>query len=459
MASGGTIGWSSFLGGNSSDYGYAIALDSADDAYVTGYTYSTDFPSTGGFDTTLGGQDAFVTKITNGPASSSVAWSSFLGGSGSDLGQAIAVDAAGNAYLTGYTNSVDFPSAGGFDTAVGGFQDAFVAKVDSTGATLAWSSYLGGENSSDYGSGIAADGAGGAHVFGYTFSNDFPTVGGFDMGYNNGDAFVTKVDPSGATLEWSSYLGGGSTDYGRAIALGPDDNVFVTGDTYSTNFPVYLGFDFTNGGSSDAYVARIVVCGNIVCEFGEDPCNCPSDCGADTCGNGCCGSTEDCHCGDCLDLCGNGCCGLTESPCTCPGDCGADTCGNACCGPTEGTCDCAQDCGNECGNGCCNEGENSCFCPGDCGEDVCGNGCQGPGETACNCEEDTLDLCGDDCCTGEETCVTCDHDCACAEPAPDGGGGEVDPGGCGCRLGSRPEAPAGLVLAILLAVARRRRPA
>jgi MYXO-CTERM domain-containing protein len=462
-ATGASLVWSSFLGGSSSDQANGLAVDGSGNAYVAGYTFSPDFPVPGGFDTALdGGLDAFVTKVDS---SGSLAWSSFLGGTSSDYGYAIAVDAGGNAYVTGYTYSTDFPSAGGFDTMCDqcdvGYADAFVTKVDSSGSSLPWSSYLGG-SLFEQGNGVAVDANGGAYIVGLTYSSDFPTVDAFNASNSAYDyaVFVTRVDPGGASLSWSSYLGGASTDYGYAIALGPAANVYVTGETYSTDFPTPGGYDTMQGGGSDVFVARIVVCGNGVCEASEDPCDCPADCGADTCGNGCCGATEDpCTCAaDCPDSCGNGCCGATETACDCPDDCGADTCGNGCCGATESECTCPADCEDRCGDGCCTGGENPCFCPQDCpGAGVCGNGCADPGETACNCPEDTIDLCGDGCCTGDENCATCSFDCGeCTEPTSDGGSSESS--GCGCRVGASPHGAAlAWLLALVLAGGTRRR--
>ncbi|MBI4570945.1 MAG: SBBP repeat-containing protein, partial [Chloroflexi bacterium] len=153
-AVGSSLAWSSYLGGTNDDYGYDIAVDAGGNAYVTGYTQSTDFPSAGGFDTTLGGTDAFVTKVN--AAGASLAWSSYLGGASNDYGYGIAVDGSGNAYVTGSTGSTVFPTAGGFDTTLGGGFDAFVTKVDAAGASLAWSSYLGGA-ATEFGYGIAVD--------------------------------------------------------------------------------------------------------------------------------------------------------------------------------------------------------------------------------------------------------------------------------------------------------------
>ena len=160
---------------------------------MTGNARSTDFPTTGGFDTTYGGGaggDAFVTKAS--ADGSSLAWSSYLGGTSSDSGYGIAVDIAGSAYVTGLTGSGDFPATGGFDTTLGGGFDAFVTKVNAEGSSLGWSSYLGGSGG-EYGYGIAWRSEN-AYVTGYTTSTAFPTTSGFDttLGGTH-DAFVTRI--------------------------------------------------------------------------------------------------------------------------------------------------------------------------------------------------------------------------------------------------------------------------
>jgi len=260
ITSSGTLVWSSYLGGWNNDIGWGIAATSAGDCYLTGYTESWDFPNSGGFDPTYGGgtMDAFVAKVTT---SGTLAWSSFLGGSGEDRGSNIAVDSAGNCYFTGYTESSDLPTSGGFDTTLGGTRDAFVTKVTSSG-TLAWSSYLGGSGI-DQGSGITADGPGNVYLSGVTWSSDFPTPGGFDTTLGGtSDAFVTHVSSSG-TLVWSSYLGGSGDDWGNGIVTGSEGPLYVTGWTQSSDFPTTGGFDSTFGGNMDAFVARVLVSGAL----------------------------------------------------------------------------------------------------------------------------------------------------------------------------------------------------
>ncbi|MHC4718447.1 MAG: SBBP repeat-containing protein, partial [Planctomycetota bacterium] len=183
-------------------------------------------------------------------------WSSFLGGSGDDYGNAIAADAAGNALIAGETSSSDFPTPGGFDTSYNGGGDAFAAKVSGSGA-LVWSSFLGGSDR-DSASAIAADAAGNALTTGVASSSDFPTPGGFDTSHNGGvyDAFVAKVSGSGALL-WASFLGGSSYDRANAIAADAAGNALIAGQTYSSDLPTPGGFDTSLDGGNDGFVAKV----------------------------------------------------------------------------------------------------------------------------------------------------------------------------------------------------------
>jgi hypothetical protein len=191
-------------------------------------------------------------------------YSTYLGGSGDDVGLGIAVDGAGNAYVTGLTGSADFPTAAGaFDTTFnGGDLDAFVTKLGPSGsAPLLYSTYLGGSGD-ELGVGIALDGAGNAYAAGLTGSADFPTsAGAFDTTFNGGfsDAFVTKLGPSGsAPLLYSTYLGGSGSDVGAAIAVDAAGNAYATGLTGSADFPTSAGaFDTTANGGLDAFVTKL----------------------------------------------------------------------------------------------------------------------------------------------------------------------------------------------------------
>src|SRR5437588_748149 len=235
--------YSTYLEGSVDDYGYGIAVDGSGNAYVTGYTVSTDFPTTAGaFQTTArGNNDAFVAKIN--PSGSALVYSTYLGGNANDYGYAIAVDGSGNAYVTGSTTSPDFPTtAGAFQTTPSGNNDAFVAKINPSGSALVYSTYLGG-NANDYGYGIAVDGSGNAYVTGSTTSPDFPTTAGAfqTTPSGNNDAFVAKINPSGSALVYSTSLPGNPNADRYGIAVDGSGNAYVTGSTTSPDFPTTAG--------------------------------------------------------------------------------------------------------------------------------------------------------------------------------------------------------------------------
>src|SRR5438309_281207 len=259
------LSYSTYLGGSDFDAAGGIAVDSAGNAFVTGDTSSANFPTTSGaFQTTYGGNsDAFVTKLN--PTGSALIYSTYLGGSGDDIGFGIAVDSAGNAFVAGITDSANFPTTpGAFQTTYGGGSingDGFVAKLNPTGSALIYSTYLGGSGD-DLGFGIAVDSAGNAYVTGLTDSANFPTTpGAFQTTYGGGnaDAFVTKLNPTGSALIYSTYLGGSGEEGGKGIAVDSAGNAYVTGLTDSANFPTTPGaFQTTyGGGNSDAFVTKL----------------------------------------------------------------------------------------------------------------------------------------------------------------------------------------------------------
>jgi uncharacterized repeat protein (TIGR01451 family) len=256
--------YGTFLGGSGSDDGNAIVVDRAGSAYVTGSTYSGDFPTTpGAFDTSFSGYcDAFVVKLN--PAGSGLAYATFLGGSSdADWGFGIAVDEAGSAYVTGSTVSSDFPTTpDAFDMSLDGGSDVFVVKLNPAGSGLAYATFLGGSSrSAEWGYGIVVDGAGSAYVTGYTFSSDFPTTpGAFDASFNGYcDAFVVKLNGAGSGLAYATFLGGSGSDDGNAIVVDRAGSAYVTGSTYSGDFPTTPGaFDTSfNGGAYDTFVAKL----------------------------------------------------------------------------------------------------------------------------------------------------------------------------------------------------------
>jgi len=254
------LSYSSFLGGSDTDAATSIAVDSTGNAYVTGATRSTNFPTTtGSFHTTAsGGNDAFVTKLSaNG---STLVYSTYLGGSANDVGDSIAIDAAGNAYVTGFTSSFDFPTTtGAFQTILAGSANGFVTKLSPNGSSLVYSTYLGG-NSTDQAFGIAVDAGGNAYVAGSTKSTTFPTTtGAFQTTLGgNFDAFVTKLSSAGSSLIYSTFLGGSAEDDAFAIALDASGNAYLSGDTISAHFPTTAGaFQKTLGGNFDAFAAKL----------------------------------------------------------------------------------------------------------------------------------------------------------------------------------------------------------
>lgn len=281
-ASGSALVYSTFLGGSgdgrsNGDAAFAIAVDGFGDAYVTGQTFSSDFPTTpGAFQTTLNGSvDAFVTEFN--PGGTALVYSTYLGGSGGDGGTGIAVNATGNAYVTGGTSSIDFPTTPGVLQTHCAFTncddgEGFVTEFNASGSALVYSTYLGGSGSPDFtgdhASAIVVDDSGNAYVTGQTASDDFPiTQGAFETGCSSGPipcAFVTELNPGGSALAYSTYLGGGSRNLGggagsNAIAVDSSDNYYVTG-TAGLGFPTTPGAFQPNlsGQNSDAFVIKFV---------------------------------------------------------------------------------------------------------------------------------------------------------------------------------------------------------
>jgi Collagen triple helix repeat (20 copies)/Beta-propeller repeat len=273
-AAGTAIVYSTFLGGSGLDYGWRIAVDATGSAYVTGYTTSTTFPGVTASSiqpANGGGADAFVTKIN--AAGTAIVYSTFLGGSGDDGGEGIAVDGAGNVYLTGITASTNFPgvTVSSIQPAYGGgHNDAFVTKINAAGTAILYSTFLGGSGD-DAGQILAIDGAGNAYVTGVTGSTTFPGVGAGSIQPASGggtfDAFVTKINPAGTAIVYSTFLGGSGDDFGYGIAVDDAGNTYVTGATSSTPFPGVSGSSIQpayGGGPYDAFVTMINAAGTAI---------------------------------------------------------------------------------------------------------------------------------------------------------------------------------------------------
>jgi Beta-propeller repeat len=265
LGASGLVLYSMYLGGSGDEAGWGIAVDGSGNAYVTGDTTSTNFPVTpGAFQTSNhGSNDGFVVKI--GARGGRPFYSTYLGGMDQDVSRGIAVDAAGSAFIAGYTYSSNFPAVSPAQTcqASANFSDAFVTKLNPQGQAAVYSTCLGG-TSSDQGFGIAVDSAGSAYVTGSTKSADFPVTTYFQRFLNgnnpastSSDAFVTKLSPAGNTLVYSSFLGGGGTEIGRGIAVDSTGAAYVAGWTDSTDFPVAFALQSSNAGGQDGFVASV----------------------------------------------------------------------------------------------------------------------------------------------------------------------------------------------------------
>lgn len=263
----GDLVYSTYLGGTHVDYATSIAVDSEGAVYVAGWTGSTDFPVAAALDPTYNeGWDAFVAKPA--PDGASLVFSTYLGGSGAENVAGIVADAAGGVYVTGSTQSADFPLAAPLDSTLGGSQDAFVAPLSPTGDALVYSTYLGGAAGGETGLGIAVDADGAAHVAGWTTAADFPTANAAQAELHGiWDAFVTKLTSAGDALVYSTFLGGSDLEYvdqGRAIALDAAGTAFVAGFTGSVDFPVVNAYQSTYGGQVDAFLARFSATGGLL---------------------------------------------------------------------------------------------------------------------------------------------------------------------------------------------------
>src|SRR5580658_2318678 len=292
----GALVFSTFLGGSAAEEGLAIAVDSQGGVYVTGLTTSTDFPTQSPYQPNCssscsggrtGDADVFVTKFSPGttvPPGSTLAYSTYLGGTGNQNGNGIAVDSSGNAYVVGFTNASDFPPVSAYQSTCGGcadgFESAFVTKFDTSGAPD-YSTFLSGTEyptgaAGDNATSIAVDSTGAAYVAGSTTSTNFPTVSAFQAACANacsgGDAFVTKFNAAGSALTYSTYLGGSGADQANGIAVDAAGNAFVTGQTSSsTDFPTANpNYEYQTtcsgcaSGGTDAFVSEFDATGNLL---------------------------------------------------------------------------------------------------------------------------------------------------------------------------------------------------
>ncbi len=320
---GSSLVYATYLGGGNTDVADGIAVNGAGEAFVAGYTLSADFPTTAGAyqQLLLGGEDGFVTRLNS--SGNALIYSTFLGPSAATLLYGIALDAAGNAHVAGYTGAPDFPTTpGAFQTTLGGGSDAVLSVLNSAGSSLLFSTYIGG-NGSEEAYGVAVDPAGNTYLTGATNSTNFPTSpGSFQPAGSNGpwvakfsptyarvystylgagagfavagdlagnayvaglgeagfpvtpgapqssleslaDAFVTKLNPTGTALVYSTFLGGTGDEYATGISLDAASNAYVCGFTSSTDFPVVNATQSAfGGGAHDAFVTKINAAGS-----------------------------------------------------------------------------------------------------------------------------------------------------------------------------------------------------
>ena len=261
-----SLRYSTLVGGTDVDAGQALTVDEAGSVLVTGYTYSTDFPTTSGVpDRNLnGGQDAFVLRLSS--KGTSLRFSTYLGGTGNDSGQGVALDRHENPFVTGKTASADFAtSAGAYDVGHNGGEDAFVTKLDKDGTVLEFSTFVGGA-SADAGRAVIVDFVGNPVVAGYSRSSNFPTsADAYDPAYNGeADAVLFKLAADGKSLIYATFAGGSMLDEAQGLALSSGGDAIVAGRTQSSNFPTTVGaYDPVYNGAQDAFVLRLDGLGSL----------------------------------------------------------------------------------------------------------------------------------------------------------------------------------------------------
>jgi Beta-propeller repeat len=268
-AAGSALIYSTFLGGSAQDTPWGIAADSNGNAYVTGETISVDFPTANPFQSACNGcpgaVNAFVTKIN--ATGTAFIYSTFLGGSDTNVSLAIAADASGNAYVTGTTTATDFPTVNPLQATNHGNGDAFITKINPSGSALVYSTYVGGSTGGDVGRGIAVDSSGAVYVAGSTGSTDFPTVNPVQAtkigGAGPDTGFVLNLNAAGSALIYSTYLGGNLGERAQAIAVDSSGSAYVTGYTFSLNFPTASPFQAANNGNANAFVTKLSAGGAV----------------------------------------------------------------------------------------------------------------------------------------------------------------------------------------------------
>jgi len=261
---GNSLAYSTYLGGSGDDHGYDVVVDGNSNTYVAGLTYSANFPTQNPYQSTKGGGGEAFVTKLT-PGGDILAYSTYLGGNSDDGGLSVAVDSSGNAYLTGFTQSTTFPTMNPYQGIYKGYYaDAFVTKLNPEGNALVYSTFLGG-SSLDQGQSIAIDSSGKAYITGRTVSTDFPTLNPLQATKAYYyDAFVTKLSPEGNALAYSTYLGGSGDDEGLGIAVDSSGNAYITGSTESSDFPTQNTYQGTFGGLYDAFATKLNTGGNAM---------------------------------------------------------------------------------------------------------------------------------------------------------------------------------------------------
>ncbi len=266
---GSSILWGTYMGGMEQDIGSSIAVDLVGTVYVTGNTGSSDFPLVNAYDDSLGGEfDCFVVKLSMDGGL--LEYSTYLGGSDGDSGASIVVDEFGVVYVGGSTSSTDFPTINAYDATNNGSSDAFVFKLSGDGSVLEYSTFIGG-GSEDYCASISVDSQRAVYMTGETRSTDFPIVNAYNdtIATYSSDVFILKLSPTGLTLEYSTFIGGGGNDNGNSIAVDSMGNAFVVGRTGSIDFPLVNAIDDEVGDErgammfwSEAFILGLTPAGN-----------------------------------------------------------------------------------------------------------------------------------------------------------------------------------------------------
>ncbi|MFW9887740.1 MAG: SBBP repeat-containing protein [Candidatus Thorarchaeota archaeon] len=255
--------YSTFIGGSGDDGTTSVAVDSSGNAFVAGYTSSSNFPAFNAYNSTYGGEgDCFVFKLS--ADGSALVYSVIIGGCKNDMATSVAVDPNDNAYVTGQTDSPDFPTVNSYDNTKGNEKDCFVFKLSPDGSTLLFSTYIGGDRN-DRANCIAIDFSGNAFVAGYTSSSNFPIFNAYNSTYGGeGDCFVFKLSADGSTLHYTTFIGGGRYDEANCIAIDLSGNAYVTGETRSPNFPTINAYNSTYGGNFDCFVLKLSANGSTL---------------------------------------------------------------------------------------------------------------------------------------------------------------------------------------------------